>query len=491
MLTMLKQTNILSLHKQGKKKTDIANEEHCHRNTVYNIVKRGKLVEIQTRNKPSRLQTYKERIQEYRNKNLSAVLMYEKLSEEPDFQESYSTLCRYINKAFPKEIEAFGVQQTLPGEVVEIDFGEVGVYPGNDGKTHRTFGFAAILHYSKKRYYGLVQDQKLETLCREMTSGFTYFGGVPQKAKVDNMKTAVFKNQHYQLELNQNFLEYATHYGFAIVACTPYSPWQKGGVEGGIKYLQGNFIPGRTFTDLSDMNRQCREWTVKVNSKVHGTTKKIPSQVFEREEKQTLLPLPQEAFSFFNRCERVVWLNCHINFESNYYSVPFSYVEKTVSVRWNEQIVRIIYHGEEIALHKRTTGTGNFITQSFHLPADKIYSEKEFQLRHETKMREIGTNAYQYFHLLLKKQPRYWQQTLRPIYGMVAEYGAVPVDKALGRVVLYGAIDVRIIRNILEKKLYEIVETVEVPDFSDTGNSRELTYYLSPSQSESVKGDER
>lgn len=481
MLTMLQQTNILNLHKQGKKNCEIAYAEKCHRNTVYKIIKHGKLVEIQTRNKPSRLEAYKDQIQEYRDKKLSAVLIYEELSKTPDFKASYAALCRYIKKAFPKEVEAFGVQQTLPGEVVEIDFGEVGVYPGNDGKKHRTFGFAVILHYSKKRYYGIVQDQKLETLCREMTNAFTYFGGVPEKVKVDNMKTAVLKNQHYHLELNQNFLEYAYHYGFAIVPCTPYSPEQKGGVEGGIKYLQGNFIPGRTFINLTDMNRKCREWMEAVNNKVHGTTKKIPSRVFEIEEKHKLLSLPEEGFSFFNRCERVVGLNCHIHFANNYYSVPFSYAGKTVSVRWNERIIRIIYQGEEIALHERNTGgLGNFVTERVHLPADKIYSEKEFMLRHETKMAQIGTNACRYFTMLLAKQPKYWHQTLRPIYGFVPEYGETAVDRALGRALLYGALDTRIIRNILEKKLYEIVETVELPDFSDTGNSREPSYYCIP-----------
>jgi hypothetical protein len=36
----------------------------------------------------------------------------------------------------------------------------------------------------------------------------------------------------------------------------PYSPEQKGTVEGGIKYLQGNFIAGRTFANSADMKGQ-------------------------------------------------------------------------------------------------------------------------------------------------------------------------------------------------------------------------------------------
>jgi hypothetical protein len=76
-------------------------------------------------------------------------------------------------------------------------------------------------------------------------------------------------------------------------------------------------------------------------------------------------------------------------------------------------------------------------------------------------------------------QPGYYRQTLRPIYGFVQKYGNEAVDKALGRALVYGAKDSRIIRHILEGKLYEIVETIELPVFADTGNSRELTYYES------------
>jgi transposase len=49
-------------------------------------------------------------------------------------------------------------------------------------------------------------------MCSELKQAFAYFGGVPKKLKVDNMKTAVLKNQRYELEFNQDFLKFAQHY---------------------------------------------------------------------------------------------------------------------------------------------------------------------------------------------------------------------------------------------------------------------------------------
>jgi len=145
-------------------------------------------------------------------------------------------------------------------------------------------------------------------------------------------------------------------------------------------------------------------------------------------------------------------------------------------------MLRIVYGGEELALHRLCTGQGNFSIVREHLPPDKIYSETEYQLRHETKMREIGTNAHQYFIMLLKKQPRQWRQTIRSLYKLAEDYGSEALDRALGRALSYGAIDTGIIRNILKAKLYEIVDQVTPPEFVDTGNSRELSYYCLPTE---------
>jgi hypothetical protein len=160
------------------------------------------------------------------------------------------------------------------------------------------------------------------------------------------MKTAILKNQHYDLEFNPDFLGFAYHNNTVIIPCTPYSPEQKGTVEGGIKYLQGNFISGRTFKTSADMKRQLADWMNNyANKRIHGTTRKAPMEMFLSEEKATLQPLPDNPFPFFNRGERIVATNCHIHFENNYYSVPASLIGQEVTVRWNEKLLRVIYRG--------------------------------------------------------------------------------------------------------------------------------------------------
>lgn len=478
MLSMAQQYTILTLHKQGKTNAAIAKDLSCHRHTVENILRKGDVTEKQTRKKPSAATPYKEQLVQWYEKDITVQRMHEMLMKEHQIAFTYDALQKFVKKYIAKPPEAFGVQEHLPGNDLEVDFGDIVVYLEEEKKKVKLQALAFVLPYSGMKYYAVCEDQKLETFCEGFRAAFAYFGGVPRKVKPDNLKAAVIKNQRYELVFNQSFLEFANHYAFTINPCDPYSPEQKGTVEGSVKYAQKNFVPGRVFTNKADVKKQLREWNEGINKKVHGTTKKVIEEAFLQEEKGKLLPLPREEFSFFYRCERIVGRNCHIHLENNYYSVPFSLTGKQVTVRWNASVVRIIAEGVAVALHQKSTGQGNYVTKRVHLPADKIYSESEYQQKHANRMQQIGSNASLYFTMLLEKQPRYWYQTLRSVYGLVAVYEAEAVNKALGRALSYGVYDTRIIRNILEGKLYELTDTVTPAIcFEQTSNSRDLWYY--------------
>jgi len=440
MLTVYHQITIKTLDKQGKPKTHIAREMGCHRNTVRNVIRREKVIEKQIRHKPSYFDTYRDKIKELLDKpacagrKVSRLRIHEILQEEYGVDKSYDNLCKYIQKNFPKPVPAFGVQMTEPGEMAEVDFGYLGMLPNLSGQLVKTWGLAMVLGYSREIYCEATYDQKIGTLLFFLKNGFEFFGGVPKRLKVDNMKTAILKNQHYDLEFNQDFLEFTHHYSTVIVPCAPYHPEQKGKVESGIKYLQNNFVKGRQFTDGDDLKNQLMDWVVNVaNQRKHGTTKKIPEAVFQSEEKERLPALPGEEFSFFQRGVRKVQANCHIHFENNYYSVPSLLAGKEVTVRWNEHLIRIIYEGEQVALHQLNKSQGEYVTIRSHLPDYKTYSQTEYQARYEEKMADIGDWAHQYFKQILQTNPNYWSRTIKGILGLAKQYGQEADPPALVR----------------------------------------------------------
>ena len=242
MLTMYKQITIKTLSKQGVKQAVIAREIGCHRHTVANVLNRENFIERQTRTKGSLFDPFHSQIKTWIDQKISRLRQFEILTQNYGVKSTYVNLCKYIHARFPKKPEAFGVQTSSPGETAELDFGYLGMFPSPSGNLVKTYGFVVVLQYCRLGFYAITYDQRLETLIHELENAFLYFGGCPKRLKVDNMKTAILKNQHYDLEYNQDFLEFAYHSHTVVIPCTPNSPEQKGTVEGGIKYLQGNLI---------------------------------------------------------------------------------------------------------------------------------------------------------------------------------------------------------------------------------------------------------
>ena len=66
-------------------------------------------------------------------------------------------------------------------------------------------------------------------------SSIEWFGGVPQRIVLDNLKAAIIKaySIEHDVEVVRAYAECAEHYGFLIDPCLPRRPQHKGKVEKG------------------------------------------------------------------------------------------------------------------------------------------------------------------------------------------------------------------------------------------------------------------
>jgi transposase len=166
---------------------------------------------------------------------------------ERGYTGSYASVYRFVRALEPLLPDATVRVERAPGEEAQVDFGYVGrMLDPESGAARRTWAFIMTLAWSRYAYVTFVFDQTLPTWLRCHQQAFAFFGGVPQRLVIDNLKAGITKAVWDEPQVQATYRECAEHYGFRIAPCRPHTPQHKGKVESGVHYVQRNFCGGRT-----------------------------------------------------------------------------------------------------------------------------------------------------------------------------------------------------------------------------------------------------
>jgi len=205
-----------------------------------------------------------------------------------------------------------------------------------------------------------------------MNGRSVFFGGVPSRLVIDNLKAAVIRHQLHDPVLGEPYRRLARHYGFVISANRPRTPRHKGKVESGVRYVKRSFLAGRTFTDLRAMNEAGLRWAVEqAGTRLHGTTKERPLARLEEAEKAALGALPTEEFEWVSAAQCRVGRDCHVTVDGSYYSVPYKYAGEQVDVYIGRRIVEIYAKTTLLVTHEKASRRGERVTRLEHYPEGK------------------------------------------------------------------------------------------------------------------------
>jgi transposase len=448
-----------TLFKRGLSKLKIAELVGCNRKTVRIILEKIKNNEEPKRKEtPSIIDPYKDEIKAKVAQDLSAVRIYNDLANERNYKGSYETVKNFVRKIkLSKDI--WLSLPTVPGQEAQVDFGYIGKIPDENKKLRKAWVFCFTLSHSRKSYFEVVFSQKVKTFLQCHINAFHYFGGVPKTIKIDNLKSAILNANFYEPEYQKEYINLANWYNFSPIPCRIKTPTDKGKVESMVKYVKNNFFKGREFKDIDECNRKLKEWQEEIcNQRIHSITKRRPAELFEKEEKQNLIPLPDHDFKLSEWVKRTVAANCHISFENNFYSVPYAYVHKEVIVQATSNLIKIYADNELIAQHPKVLGKGRYQTTPSHYPDYKFILGEKYEEEYKQKMYSIGKEAGIYFEHLLNKQPNYWIRSAKGIINLAKNYGNELVNLACKRAMKYDVYCYKIIKNICDKHLIEDID---------------------------------
>lgn len=245
---------------------------------------------------------------------------------------------------------------TEPGYSYQMDWGFVKVRDYS-GFEYQAACFAMICHHCGQRYIEFFPNAKQENLFIGMIHAFAYMG-IPKTVLTDNMKSIVVKRDFEGRPVwNREYEAFMKAVRFETRLCKPYHPFTKGKVERLVQFVKGNFLAGRTFVNVTDLNDKALEWCYRQNCAYHKSIDMVPQSEHEKECLKVALPVKESPEVMEYLCPlRRVSFDGFVNYEGRRFGIPYSYTGKTVRVCRTKRELKIFSDdlSRELVTHEVT-----------------------------------------------------------------------------------------------------------------------------------------
>ena len=359
----------------------------------------------------------------------NAMAIYQDLVDQHGFAGHYNSVKRFVAKLRYRAPEQFDRLSFLPGEEMQVDYGEGAPtrVPGTD-RYRKPRLFVATLRYSRASYRCVVWKSSQQVWAELHEQALRHFGGCPQYVVLDNLKEGVLKPDLYEPELNPVYAATLSHYGVVADPARVRDPNRKGTVEHAIGHTQATALKGRRFESILEQNEYLLHWErTWAAQRIHGTERRQVQAMFE-EERAHLKALPLLGMQYFTQAVRTVCDDSCVRVEHCSYAARPASIGSKVLVRLYAQRIEIrnLTSGALLRTHAKADRPGTVV-----LPQE----ERVFNPSRETRLilrqaAEIGPQASRLCQLLFAIEGRVGQRKLWGIVGLARRYPAHCVETA-------------------------------------------------------------
>ena len=238
--------------------------------------------------------------------------------------------------------------------------------------------FVAVLGASGQSYIEAIPSQTKADWITVNQNALRYYGGVPAAIVPDCLKSAVIKADKHEPKLNETYKDFANHYNTVILPARALHPKDKSLAENFVRNAYTHIyapLRNETFYSLEELNAALKEKLHAYNNKNFQGKDHSRQNLFDQIEKQQLNPLPTESYELrqFNMLKVHYNYHIYLSDHKHYYSVPFRYVGKKVTVAYNNRNVEVFYNNIRIANHKKGRYAYKHTTNPEHMPRNHRY----------------------------------------------------------------------------------------------------------------------
>jgi len=294
----------------------------------------------------------------------TAQRIFERLRDERGFDGGYSTVRDFVRARRQVRKEVFVPLVHPPGHA-QADFGEATVVLG--GVEQKVRFFVMDLPQSDAVFVKAYHAETAEAFCDGHVEAFAFFGGVPRSILYDNTRLAVAqilgdgtrKRSHL-------FAALQCHYVFEDRYGRPAKGNDKGAVEGMVGFTRRTFmVPIPHARDIDELNaillERCK---ARQGSVLRGESGTIAERLGK--DHAAFMDLPAVAFDACDQRPGRVSSQALVRYRNNDYSVPVAYAHREIIVKGYVNEVAIVSGGDEIARHRRSYETADFVFDPLH-----------------------------------------------------------------------------------------------------------------------------
>lgn len=359
MINADKRKAVFVMHTEGMSVREISRRLGLGRNTVRRVIAfKGEMPPARRREKYELDPEVLRRLYDECNGWVQRV--HERLSEENGVAIPYQTLTRKLRVLGigVSKMERCARVPDEPGAEMQHDTTIYQVLLG-ERKT-RVIASLLYLRYSKRRYlkfYRAFNRFKMKCFFHEALMFWGYAAG---ECIIDNTNLARLHGIGATAVIVPEMEAFSRRYGFRFRCHERGHANRKAGEERSFWTVETNFLPGRSFQSMEDLNAQGLAWGAdRMEHRPQGKTRLIPAQIFEYE-RPYLIELSPHIPAPYRLHERGADQYGYVAFNGNYYWAPGTMREN----------IKVLEYADHIQLCK-----GAECVAEYRLPPDGVHNQ--------------------------------------------------------------------------------------------------------------------
>jgi transposase len=446
MLRQMERSAIHLLAKRGKSQRQIARELGHSRTTIARALQEPVDQKAAARSRASLTDAFQAQIEQWVREDLTSVRMLELARADPDHpytggRSVWGEAVRRIRLAIERTDADVPVRfEGLPGEYLQVDWGEIRQFPFTQQRRATRYFLACRLKYSRWSWVRWTSDMRQETLLRGLVDCFVALGFVPWVLVFDNMKTVTTgRDAADQPVWHPALLQLAQEFDFHPEACAIAAGNQKGSVESLVKWVKGNFLPGRSFAEDADLSRQATAWTTQANARPSQATNLPPVDRLPQEAaKGSRLPASAQDYGFLLSAQ--VSREAFVHVHGNTYSVPLAHASAPVTVRLHRERVSIWRDAALLAEHRRAPdGAQRRVVKPEHFAPQFPQKPRAQVMLYRQALLELGESAASYISELSRRRRDRLGPEVLAVYDLGQQHGTPALLAAMTQAAQVGA----------------------------------------------------